>query len=158
MSRASRRIVYGYCCSGATGKLVGVIARTAAIGQPEDELRDDMRYLVATWNDIRQHGDRKKAPSLLHRDLDLVQRILRDQLSDDFTAIRVDSEMEYARIVDFVHRVQPRLVRRVKLHTRDESIFETYTRGHQSEQLPEIITFAGFGKLNARLALAVERT
>jgi hypothetical protein len=40
----------------------------------------------------------------------------------------------------------------------EESIFETYTRERQGEQLPEIIQFAGFGKLNARLALAVERT
>jgi ribonuclease G len=109
----------------------GFIARTAAVGQSEEDLRDDMRYLVSTWADIKQQSDRRKAPYLLHRDLDLVQRILRDQLSDDFTAIRIDNEMEYARIVDFVHRVQPRLVRRVKLHTRDESILETY--GVQAE-------------------------
>jgi ribonuclease G len=108
---------------GGTG---GFIARTAAVGQSEQDLHDDMRYLLRTWTEIKGQGDRKKAPAPLHRDLDLVQRILRDQLSDDFTAIRVDNEMEYARIVDFVHKVQPRLVRRVKLHTRDESILETY--------------------------------
>jgi len=109
----------------------GFIARTAAIGQPDDELRDDMRYLLATWADIKRESERKKAPAMIHRDLDLVQRILRDQISDDFTAIRVDNEMEYARIVDFVHRVQPKLVRRVKLHTRDEPILEQY--GVQAE-------------------------
>lgn len=40
----------------------------------------------------------------------------------------------------------------------EDSIFETYTRGHHGEQLPEIVQFAGFGKLDGRLALAVERT
>jgi len=58
--------------------------------------------------------------------LDLVQRILRDQLSDDFTAIRVDSEDEYLRTVEFVNRMAPRMVKRVKLYTRDEPILEAY--------------------------------
>lgn len=109
----------------------GFIARTAAIGQTDEDLRDDMRYLLRTWADIKQQTERRKAPALLHRDLDLVQRILRDQISDDFAAIRVDNEIEYAKIVDFVNRVQPRLVRRVKLHTRDESILEAH--GVQAE-------------------------
>ncbi|MCC6742914.1 MAG: Rne/Rng family ribonuclease [Acidobacteria bacterium] len=109
----------------------GFIARTAAIGQSDEDLLDDMRYLQRTWAELKREADRRKAPALLHRDLDLVQRILRDQISDDFSAIRVDNEIEYARIVDFVNRVQPRLVRRVKLHTRDESILETY--GVQAE-------------------------
>jgi ribonuclease G len=68
---------------------------------------------------------------MAHQDLDLVQRILRDQLSEEFTAIRVDSEEEYLRIVEFVNRVQPRMVKRVKLHTRDEPILEAY--GVQAE-------------------------
>jgi ribonuclease G len=63
--------------------------------------------------------------------LDLVQRILRDQLSDDFTAIRVDSEEEYQGIVEFINRIQPRLVRRVKLYTRDRPILEAF--GVQAE-------------------------
>jgi ribonuclease G len=109
----------------------GFIARTAAVGQSEEDLLDDMRYLQRTWADIKLQSERRKAPSLLHRDLDLIQRILRDQISDDFSAIRVDNELEYARIVDFVNRVQPKLVRRVKLHTRDESILESY--GVQAE-------------------------
>ncbi|HQR38358.1 MAG TPA: Rne/Rng family ribonuclease [Blastocatellia bacterium] len=109
----------------------GFIARTAAVGQSDEDLLDDMRYLQRTWADIKIQSDRKKAPAGLHRDLDLVQRILRDQISDDFSAIRIDNEIEYARVVDFVHRVQPKLVRRVKLHTRDESIFETH--GVQAE-------------------------
>jgi ribonuclease G len=109
----------------------GFIVRTAGIGISEEDLRDDARYLVRTWLDIRRTAEKAKAPSLVHRDLDLVQRILRDQLSDDFTAIRVDSEEEYQRIVEFINRIQPRMVKRVKLHTRDEPILETY--GVQAE-------------------------
>jgi ribonuclease G len=113
---------------GATG---GFIARTACAGHSEQELADDMRYLLRTWADIRKKADRGRAPALVHRDLDLVQRILRDQLSEDFTAIRIDNEMEYARIVEFVNRVQPKLVKRVKLYTGSQPILEKY--GVQAE-------------------------
>jgi ribonuclease G len=58
--------------------------------------------------------------------LDLVQRILRDQLSSDFSAIRVDNEFEYERIIDFVNRFAPRLVNRVKLYTKETPILEEY--------------------------------
>jgi ribonuclease G len=104
----------------------GFIVRTAGIGVTEQSLRDDARYLVRTWVDIKKSAEKAKSPALVHQDLDIIQRILRDQLSEDFTAIRVDSEEEYQRIVEFVHRIQPRMVSRVKLYTRDEPILETF--------------------------------
>ncbi len=109
----------------------GFIVRTAGVGISEKELREDVRYLVRTWLDIRSSAEKSKAPALVHRDLDLVQRLLRDQLSDDFESIRVDSEEEYQAIVEFVNRIQPRLVRRVKLYTKDQPILEAY--GVQTE-------------------------
>jgi ribonuclease G len=109
----------------------GFIVRTAGVGIHEKELREDVRYLVRTWLDIRASAEKSKAPALVHRDLDLVQRLLRDQLSDDFESIRVDSEEEYQAIVEFVNRIQPRLVRRVKLYTKDQPILEAY--GVQTE-------------------------
>lgn len=113
---------------GASG---GFIARTACAGCTEQELADDMRYLLRTWADVRKKAERVKAPALTHRDLDLVQRILRDQMSEEFTAIRIDNEVEYARIVEFVNRVQPKLVKRVKLYTADQPILEKF--GVQAE-------------------------
>jgi ribonuclease G len=109
----------------------GFIVRTAGVGISEKELREDVRYLVRTWLDIRGSAEKSKAPALVHRDLDLVQRLLRDQLSDDFESIRVDSEEEYQAIVEFINRIQPRLVRRVKLYTKEQPILEAY--GVQTE-------------------------
>lgn len=109
----------------------GFIVRTAGVGISEKELRDDVRYLVRTWLDIRAAAEKSKAPALVHRDLDLVQRLLRDQLSEDFESIRVDSEEEYQAIVEFINRIQPRLVKRVKLYTKDQPILEAY--GVQAE-------------------------
>lgn len=104
----------------------GFIVRTAGVGINERDLREDVRYLVRTWLDIRGAAEKSKAPALVHKDLDLVQRLLRDQLSEDFESIRVDSEEEYQGIVEFVNRIQPRLVRRVKLYTKDQPILEAY--------------------------------
>ena len=109
----------------------GFIVRTAGVGISEAELREDVRYLVRTWLDIRAAAEKSKPATMVHKDLDLVQRILRDQLSDDFAAIRVDSEEEYEAIVEFVNRIQPRMVKRVKLYTRDRPILESY--GVQAE-------------------------
>jgi ribonuclease G len=109
----------------------GFIVRTAGVGIDEKELREDVRYLVRTWLDIRGSAEKAKAPALVHRDLDLVQRLLRDQLSEDFESIRVDSEEEYQRIVEFINRIQPRMVKRVKLYTREQPILESY--GVQAE-------------------------
>jgi len=104
----------------------GFIVRTAGVGISDKDLREDVRYLVRTWLDIRGAAEKSKAPSLVHRDLDLVQRLLRDQLSDDFESIRVDSEEEYQAIVEFINRIQPRLVKRVKLYTKEQPILEAY--------------------------------
>ncbi len=104
----------------------GFIVRTAGIGVPEQNLREDARYLVRTWLDIKRDSEKAKSPALVHQDLDVIQRILRDQLSEEFTAIRVDSEEEYLRIVEFVNLIQPKMVKRVKLFTRNESILDAY--------------------------------
>ena len=104
----------------------GFIVRTAGIGISEEDLRQDARYLVRTWTDIKKSTEKAKSPALVHQDLDIVQRLLRDQMSDEFTAIRVDSEEEYLRTVEFMNRIQPRMVNRVKLYTRDEPILDAY--------------------------------
>lgn len=109
----------------------GFIVRTAGVGISEADLREDVRYLVRTWLDIRAAAEKTKPALLVHKDLDLVQRILRDQLSDDFAAIRVDSEEEYEAIVEFINRIQPRMVKRVKLYTREQPILESF--GVQAE-------------------------
>lgn len=104
----------------------GFIVRTAGIGISEEDLRQDARYLVRTWQDIKKTSEKAKSPAMVHADLDIVQRLLRDQMSDEFTAIRVDSEEEYLRTVEFMNRIQPRMVNRVKLYTRDEPILDHY--------------------------------
>ena len=63
--------------------------------------------LFNLWLDIRQKAEKKPAPLLLHHDLDIVQRTLRDQFTEDFKAIWVDNEELYESVLRFVQRFQP---------------------------------------------------
>jgi len=114
----------------------GFIVRTAGIGISEEDLRNDAIYLARTWADAKKGSEKKRSPAMIHQDLDLVQRLLRDQLSDDFTAIRVDSEEEYLRTVEFINRIAPKMVNRVKLYTRDEPILDAY---HVQEEIDKAL-------------------
>jgi ribonuclease G len=104
----------------------GFIVRTAAGGATDEEIRADVEFLGHTWEEILKRAEQRKAPALLHRDLNLVERILRDYMSTEYTAIWIDNEEEYGKVVEFVSRFQPKLVSRVKLYTKDAPIFEEF--------------------------------
>ena len=109
--------------AGAPG---GFIVRTAGEGKSEEEIASDMNFLANLWTDIRQKAEKRPAPLLLHHDLDIVQRTLRDQFTEQFKDIWVDNEDLYERILGFVQRFHPSLVPRVKLYTRPEPIFDAF--------------------------------
>jgi ribonuclease G len=109
-----------------TGVPGGFIVRTAGEGKTEEELAADMNFLLTLWLDIRQKAEMRPAPLLLHHDLDIVQRTLRDQFTEEFKAIWVDNEELYENVLRFVQRFQPGLVTRVKLYTRAEPIFDAF--------------------------------
>jgi ribonuclease G len=107
----------------ATG---GFIVRTAAEGASEEELRSDLRFLLNLWADIKARSDSSKSPALIYHDLNLVERILRDQVTDTFSAIWVDTEDAYERVLRFLERFQPSLIRRVKLYLKETPLFEQF--------------------------------
>ncbi len=104
----------------------GYIVRTAGEGRSEEELRADMMFLYNLWLDMRQKAERRPAPALIHHDLNVVERILRDQLTSVFKSIWVDNEEVYESVLRFVERFQPALVNRVKLYTRSNPIFDEF--------------------------------
>ena len=116
---------------GTTG---GFIVRTAGEGVPEEEIAADMNFLYSLWLDIRQKAEKKPAPALLHYDLDVVQRILRDQVTDEFKAIWVDNEDLYENVLTFMQRFQPALVNRVKMYTRQAPIFDAFNITQELEK------------------------
>ena len=104
----------------------GFIVRTAAQSATEDELRADIRFLKGLWQDIKNRAEASKPPALIYHDLNVVERVLRDQVTADFNVIWVDSEAEYERILRFFNRFQPNMVKRVKLYTKETPLFEQF--------------------------------
>jgi ribonuclease G len=109
-----------------TGISGGYIVRTAGEGRTEDELRADMMFLYNLWLDMRQKAERRPAPVLIHHDLNVVERILRDQLTAAYKSVWVDNEEAYESVLRFVQRFQPALVNRVKMYTRATPIFDEF--------------------------------
>ena len=104
----------------------GFIVRTAAAGASDEELRADIRFLKNLWTEIKARSESSKSPALIYHDLNVVERVLRDQVSSDFSVIWVDAESEYERILRFANRFQPALVKRVKLYTKETPLFEQF--------------------------------
>ena len=138
------------------GPVGGFITRTAAEGRTEEEIAGDMQFLYNLWQDIKNKADKKPAPALLHHDLDIVQRILRDQLADSFKAIWIDSEETYENVLSFVERFQPALVPKVKLYTREAPIFDAFGVTNELEKAlrPKVwLKSGGFIVINQTEAL-----
>jgi ribonuclease G len=104
----------------------GFIMRTAGEGRTEDEISADIQYLSSLWLDIRQKAEKRRAPLLLHHDVEVVQRLLRDQLTEGFKAVWVDNEDLYEQVLHAVERIAPQMLARVKLYTRPEPIFDAF--------------------------------
>jgi ribonuclease G len=104
----------------------GFIARTAGQGRSGEDFTRDAGYLTRSWDEIRAVASRQEAPALLHHELSLVQRLLRDILSEDISSIRLDSEREFQRTLDLVTQLSPELAPRVRLHGEPTGIFELH--------------------------------
>jgi Rne/Rng family ribonuclease len=113
---------------GFTG---GVIIRTAAGGRSKEDIVSDLAYFHQVWTEIRQRMETRRPPAVLFQEQSLVTKLLRDLLTEDFTAIRLDHEQEHRRVVTLVERIMPNLLPRVKLYTKEFPIFEEY--GVQAE-------------------------
>ena len=101
----------------------GWIARTAAEGCGVSEFLGDRRYLEDLADRIRHKADSGSAPLLIHRELDLALRAVRDLVTSDFAALRVDDADTHGRIVEFLSAAAPALVPRVELDDARAPLF-----------------------------------
>ena len=113
------------------GFVGGVIIRTAAAGRSEADIVSDLSYFHEIWTSVRQKMESRRPPAVLFQEQSLVTKLLRDMLTDDYTAIRLDDEAEHRRVTQLVERIMPSLLPRVKLYTKEYPIFDEY--GIQAE-------------------------
>ncbi|MCM2269575.1 MAG: Rne/Rng family ribonuclease, partial [Thermoanaerobaculia bacterium] len=104
----------------------GFIVRTAGEEREARDFEADWRYLAGLWRRIREAADRSSAPALVHQDLDLALRVVRDLFSDEFAGLWVDDEETYARIVEFLDHIQPQHVPRVRLDRAERGLFDRF--------------------------------
>ncbi len=109
----------------------GVIIRTAAGGRPEADILSDLEYFNGIWKDTRHKFESSRAPAVIYREQSLVAKLLRDLLTEEFSAIRIDNPQEHRHVMEMIARIMPNLASRVKLYTKDYPIFEEY--GVQAE-------------------------
>jgi ribonuclease G len=113
---------------GFTG---GVIIRTAASGRSKDDIVSDLESFHKIWTEIRHKTETSRAPAVVYREQSLVNKLLRDLLTEEYQAIRIDNQTEYERTLDLVQRIMPGLATKVKLYSKPYPIFEEY--GVQAE-------------------------
>ncbi|GBF34875.1 cytoplasmic axial filament protein CafA [Desulfocucumis palustris] len=104
---------------------MGVIVRTVAEGVDGEDLAQDIALLNKLWKKIVQRAGHGPVPNLLHRDLELIQRILRDVFTEDVDRLTIDSRYEYEKILDLLDITGSRLKFKVVLEERDD-IFRDY--------------------------------
>ena len=104
----------------------GFIVRTAAIGEKDEDLVSDVAYLRELWAEVQVQCQRLQAPSLVWKDFRLLQKVLRDLFREEVASFWVDRDDTYREVVDFVSRLHPEWVGRVKHFTSDLPIFEAF--------------------------------
>src|SRR5262245_14214819 len=113
---------------GFTG---GVIIRTAAAGRPKEDIVGDLDAFHKIWTEMRQRNESSRSPAVLFQEQSIVARLLRDLLTEDFQAIRIDNAQEYRRVIELIERIMPSLAPKVKLYSKPYPIFDEY--GVQAE-------------------------
>jgi ribonuclease G len=109
----------------------GVIIRTAAANRPEEDIVADLTYFQQVSTEVQRRRESERTPAVLFREESLVTKLLRDLLTEQFSAIRIDDEAEHRRVMAFISRFAPNMAGRVKRYTKEYPIFEEY--GVQSE-------------------------
>lgn len=107
-------------------KGMGAIVRTAGQGKQKRKFARDLRYLIRLWRGIGYRGRKKPVPSLIHRELDLVLRVIRDSFTEDIDRLTVDEGGEYKKILRLLRSLEPNLGQKLRLYEGDLPLFEKY--------------------------------
>jgi ribonuclease G len=105
----------------------GFILRTNAEDASDAELADDIAYLRKTWTRIRESATRMPPTSLLHQDLNLLQRVLRDLVTDETQSIRIDSREQFALLLEFGREFMPKAAEKLQLYKGERPIFDLFS-------------------------------
>jgi len=104
----------------------GFIVRTVSEGKSEEDLLADMKYLLKLWEEVAKKKDKVNAPALIHSDLDVTQKVVRDILTESVDRIVVDSKPEHDKIVQFITTFMPKMKYSIEQYDEEEPIFDNF--------------------------------
>ena len=104
----------------------GYIIRTAALDAAVEEWQNDINYLKRTWQEINEQKRKRSAPTLIHRDLTLAQRVLRDMVTQDTQSVICDNADTLQQLQAFAQTYMPSVLPRLKLAPVERPLFDTY--------------------------------
>jgi len=104
----------------------GFIVRTVSVGVSEKELTDDAEYLINMWKSIESKAAKAKTPSLVHAELDVISRVVRDLFTPDIDRVIVDSKDAYNSIDEFISKYMPKGKKALELYDGSEPIFDAF--------------------------------
>ena len=104
----------------------GLIVRTAAESREMNDIEKDLEFLLKLWDKIKNTAKRKRAPAIIHQELTLVYRIIRDLFTPEVDRLIIDSKSEYDKVMELLEIITPRLKSRVHLFNDRRSLFEAY--------------------------------
>ena len=105
---------------------MGLIVRTAGEGMENRQFSSDARFLGKLWKRISKRSEKTKAPALVHKDMEIITRLVRDLFTDDVSRVVIDSKKEYKEIQSYLRSYAPDLRDRVHLYREDTPIFDAY--------------------------------
>jgi ribonuclease G len=115
-------------------KGMGLIVRTAGEGTDRKSFEADIKFLKKLWGRLARKADKVKSPNLIHKDQEIITRLVRDIFTDDVTAVVVDSKKEHKEILAYLRSFAPDLRSRVQLYREDTPIFDAYEIEKETEK------------------------
>jgi len=113
----------------------GLIVRTAGVGMGKKQFASDVKFLMKIWKSISKRSQKARTPSLVHKDMELITRMVRDIFTEDVTRIVVDSKKEFKEILSYLRSSAPELRGRVHLYKEDTPIFDAYEIEKDTERI-----------------------
>jgi len=116
----------------------GCIVRTEAEGATKEELEREIKYLLRMWDTVQGRFDSSRAPSLLHKDMDMTLQVARDILSEETAIYMLDNRDDFHNVQEFVAKMSPNLSERVKFYDGKTPIFKAFNIEKEIEELRKI--------------------
>lgn len=113
----------------------GMIVRTEAEGRSVTELSNDLEFLLRMWSQTQEKAAKVAAPGLVHQDLSLIYKTVRDIFASDVSRMIIDSPVDYEKAIELIDLISPKMKPRLQLYEEAEPIFERFAVEQEIDSL-----------------------